>query len=182
MQNNYAKEKAIITELVNKTLVDLHKHFPWTVVEIAISFNDRIGAENPFVVKVLDNVLDAESKAKLDEYLPECTDDGALPSDAALALMNSFTSSQVSQVLANQNLFSLGGGNQKEECLPWDLADAPLSYDNLGDEKIMAIKNIKMKMRELAMLRGIIAVNSEECDTECIAIDTMVEVLNFKLV
>ncbi len=177
------KEKAIITKLVHEVLVSLHGHFPWTVIEIAISFNERIGEDNPFVLATLDGVLDEETKKKLDEYLPECTEDGALSSDMALQLMNSFSShdfAKLSSVL-NKPLFSLDTA-QKEECLPWDLSEQPLNYDGIGNERTMLIINIKMKLRELAMLRGIIARRENECGTECIAIDTILEILNFDII
>ncbi len=179
-QNDMAKEKAIISNLCHEVLLALHKNFPWTVIEIAISFNERIGAETDFVKKVLDGVLDKESQAKLDEYLPECTETGALPSDLAMQLMNSYSSDDIAKILA-QPVFALAQ-EQKDECLPWDLAEQPVNYDTLGDEKTMAIRNIKMKCRELAMLRGMIARGGDDCGTECIAIDTIFEVLNFSII
>ncbi len=178
--NIMSKERELAANLIHDILIKLHAHFPWTVIEIAISFNERLEENSAFVVKVLENVMDEESKQKMADYLPECTDTGALPSDVAAQLMHSFSHEDVSALL-NQSFFSLNT-EQKEECLPWDLAEQPMSFESLGDEKTMAIVNIKMKLRELAMLRGIIARYEEECGIECIAIDTVFEILNFEMV
>ncbi len=175
------KEREIIAKNVYSILLDLNKHFPWAVIEIIISLHDRIGKENSFVSQVTHGILDKETEAKLDDYLPECTGDTSTPT---AEFAKRFYEGKLGKVIASflpESAFGLNA-QAKEECLPWDLAEQPISFDTLGDEKSMAIKNIKMKLRELAMLRGIVARNSDECGTECIAIDTIFEILNFSIV
>ncbi len=176
-EKNIDKEKALANKLMHEALIALNKDFPWTVIEIAITFNERIGKDSAFVMQMLDGILDEHAKEQLKNYNPECDESGILPADVTQNLYNKFSQYGYTEAY-NKSMFGLA--DIKDECSPWDIAEETPVYENISSEKNMAIKNIKMKLRELALLRGILA-RQEKLD-ENIAIDAIFEVLNFEIV
>ncbi len=177
INTNLEKEKALSAKLVHEVLIALHKDFPWTVIEIAITFNERIGEDNPFVVQALNGILDEHAKEQLKNYNPECDESGILPAEVSKNLYSKFSQYGYTEAY-NKTMFGLP--DIKDECSPWDIAEETPVFENISNEKNMAIKNIKMKLRELAILRGILG-RHEKID-ENTAIDAIFEVLNFELI
>ncbi len=174
------KEKQLINKIYHEVLHDLKSSFPWTVLEIAVSLSDRLGKNNVLLTSIIDDVLSEDEKLKIDTYLPECSDNGLLPSDIIIEIQNDYSVQKLNEVFSS-SFFSLNT-ETKEKCLPWDLAEQNSSYEEIDNEKLQAIIKIKIKLRELALLRGIIARFGNETQTEALAIDTLFEVLNFQII
>ncbi len=176
------KEKKIIIDDINTILKDLHGQFPWVVVELAMSLQERIGKDNPFVKAAFKDVLDDMSTEVLDKYIPECTPEGIVTSDVATSIYNSFNVQGVQDVLAKP-VFSLDE-EVSDDCLPWDYAEtqAPAFYgigNSVNSQKLNLIRKIKMDLKDLAFRQAVALKKEEEFKDELEAISIIFDTLDF---
>ncbi len=179
------KEKTQIANCIHTLLADLHKEFPWIVVELAISFQDKIGADNPLVVNSFKNVLDDLSREVLEKYLPECHPDEVITSEISSAIFDSFSvkdNSQINAALAKP-VFSLDV-EQADECLPWDHVEKNTvpTFDISGNAniaKLNLIQKIKVELRDLAFRQAVALKEEESFKDELEAISIIFENLDF---
>ncbi len=181
------KEKNIIISDTNIILKDLHKRFPWVVVEIALAMQDKFGEENSFVKAIFENVLNDTSKEILEEFLPECLPHDEATSNVTNDIYNSFKVANLGNVLSKP-LFSLDI-DIKEECLPWDYEETNAATDFYASasqsqqNKIALIKKIKMDIKDLLYRKANLEKHSYECTEDCTelleAIAIVVAILNY---
>ncbi len=181
------KEKDVIIKDINAMLKNMHEPFPWLAVEVALSMQSRIGKEDIFVAKVFENVLDDLSEEILDEYVPECVDNGGDLRQAAAGILGSFNVANTVSNLLHRPIFSLEEG-VKEECEAWDNAENLTVVMGLGNaslvaqqKKRMIIQNIKADMQHLVEYKKILVNNAEEFKKEIQTIDIIAEVLNIDI-
>lgn len=164
------KEKSTAIALIHAILKELNQDFTWKVVEIAISFNDRLGKDNPLVVKSFEGILSEELKNKLEEYLPECTDNGMSASDIISEMINSSSHPDFAKINASLANASIPFNSEiQEECQAWDKDEQTIQTEVFKDDKARAIMQIKMKLHELVMLKGFMSEKGECYGDECIA-------------
>ncbi len=181
------KEKDVILKDINAMLKNMHEPFPWLVVEVALSMQVRIGKDAPFVAKALEDVLDTTSLEVLDEYVPECVDEGGDVSHASASIFGSFNVAGAVKNMLDRPIFSLDV-EKPEECGPWDEAENMVVQMGLSNESLVAqqkkrmtIQNIKRDMQNLIEYKKIIASNKDEFKDELHAIDIIAEVLNIDI-
>ncbi len=181
------KEKDVILKDINAMLKNMHEPFPWLVIEVALSMQSRIGKDDPFVVKAFDNVMDNMSEEVLDEYVPECVDEGGDVAAASASIFGSFNVAGAVKNMLDRPVFSIDT-EKPEECGPWDEAENMVVQMGLSNESLVAqqkkrmtIQNIKRDMQNLIEYRKIIANNKDEFKKELQTIDIIAEVLNIEI-
>lgn len=176
MSENKEREKAIILKTVHLIIETLNICFPWKVIEIAVSFQLRIGKESSFVKSAFEGIIDTISEKEIEEYVVECPESDMLSPQAGISLFEKNSNGNMPNLLKN---FSFNfDGVAPEECEAWDKAEE-VSPHNSQDKKIVSIQNIKVNLRELAMLKSLISHNQENYSEEIIAINTIFEILDF---
>lgn len=179
------KEKKVVSSSLNAILHSLQLHFPWLVVETAISMQDRLGEDNSLVISVFEDVLDNKTKELLEQYLPECTESGAVSSDVALNLLNAYSTEGVADILS-RNVFSFDTEVNKE-CLPWDIKETEAGTFNSfftntkESNEILTIKKVKMDLASLFLVRSKLLKQENDFKDEIVAINTLFEVLNYNI-
>lgn len=174
-------EKKQIGLDVNTILKSLFTYFPWVVVEIIYSMQERFGIDEPFLKSARDGVLDEVCQDILDEYVPECFPEEESVADITASIYAVFKKNYISDAL-NRPAFTLELETQ-DACKPWDIAEkemfnqTDINVSGLG-EKVNVIQSVKASMGELNCKKSTLEMQADDFKVEIEAINIMNEVLD----
>jgi len=175
--------KEIVVRDIKKILGELNKDLPWLVADIAISMQDRMGKNNPFVQKTLDDILAGLSEEDIANMSFECMPDSNLSTgQPPIGIGLHLDSERVHDILAKP-AFSLDKA-PSENCAPCDGNESgPIAMGILGGSakkqfaKIKLAQHIATDVQELEEHKKNMLENIQEFKDEIAGIGTILEVI-----
>lgn len=178
---NIQEEKAQVIKDINGILKSLYTYFPWVVVEIIYSMQERFGMDEPLLKGAKDGVLDEVCQDILDEYVPECFPEEESVADITASIYEVFKKNYISDAL-NRPAFTLELETQ-DACKPWDIAEKEMFNQtdiNLSglSPKVNVIQNVKASLGELNCKKSSFETQADDFKIEIEAINIMNDVLD----
>ena len=187
--NDSQAYKQIAVHDIKNILSELNKALPWLVADIAISVQNRLGANNQFTQKILNDVLANLSEEDLLDISAECLPYSDVNiwqvSTATMAgTMGAQIDSDRLRAIFARPAFSLDE-ESSDNCSPCDGGETgPIAMGILGGatkaqfKKIKLAQHISADIEKLMVYKTNMLNNPNEFQDEIVGINTIIEVID----
>lgn len=182
--NDLQAYQEIVVNDIKTILSELNNDLPWLVADIAISVQNRIGANNPFTQKILVDVLADLSEEDMLDLSAECLPDSDTKiRQATTGIMGGIIGERIRTIFAKP-VFTLDE-EPSSACSPCDGGEnEPIAMGILGVaakaqyKKIKIAQHIVEDIEKLMAHKKAMSLNAEAFKDEIAGIKVILEVID----